>query len=122
MATRIGTDRNAGPRDGREGNGMFRHFYAGKGVPCHVGCGGSAEVVRVGTAADGGGELWLECGSCAQRARYEVPRASVEERRVVRRALDGGGEPVCPRHARRTPLQPRGRQLVCPECGVRYRE
>ncbi|HEX6939005.1 MAG TPA: hypothetical protein VF158_06295 [Longimicrobiales bacterium] len=122
MATRLGTDGWAAPGEGHAHHGFLRHFYAGESVPCHVGCGGAAEVVRVGTAADGGGELWLECGSCAQRVRYFVPRPSAEEREEVMRALDGGGEAVCPRHARRTPLQPKGRQLVCPECGVRYRE
>lgn len=122
MATRFGTEMRAGAQPGRVEHGCIRRFYAGEEVPCHVGCGGAAEVVRVGTAADGGGELWMECGSCAQRVRYAVPQASREEREGVRRAVDGGSEAVCPRHARRTPLQPRGRQLVCPECGVRYRE
>lgn len=122
MTTRFGTEVGAGPSHGHVDPRFFQTFYAGASVPCHVGCGGAAEVVRVGTAADGGGELWLECGSCAQRVRYEVPRASSDELQVVRQALEGGGEAVCPRHSRRTPLHPRGRQLVCPECGVRFRE
>lgn len=122
MATRIGTGHRAGHAGDRDGRGIFERYYAGEKVPCHVGCGGSAEVVRVATAADGAGELWVECRSCAQRVRYEVPPASVEERRAVERALDGGTDAVCPRHAWRTLLQRRGRQLVCPECGVRYRE
>lgn len=122
MATRFGTERGVGPWPGFVDPQFFQAFYAGTTVPCHVGCGGTAEVVRVGTVADGAGELWLECGSCAQRVRYLVPPASDDEILAVRRALEDGGEAVCPRHARRTPLHPRGRQLVCPECGVCFRE
>jgi hypothetical protein len=119
---RYGTENVAGPAKGRGEDWIFQRYYAGQRVPCHVGCGGSSEVVRVGTAAHGGGELWMECGSCAQRIRYEVPPASAEERSGVERALDGGGEAACPRHVSRVVLQRRGRQLVCPACGVRYRE
>lgn len=123
MATRIDwLDRSGRSEGGPDREAVFRQFYEGAGMPCHVGCGGTAEVVRVGTGANGAGELWVECGSCAQRMRYVVPAATELERLRVERALDGGTEPECPRHARRTALQRRGRQFVCPECGVRYRE
>jgi len=120
MVTRFGTEVGAGPMPGPVDPRFIQAFYAGAQVPCHVGCGGRAEVVRVGTTPDGCGELWLECGSCAQRVRLEVPKASDEEVQAVRRALEDGGEAVCPRHARRAPLYPRGRQLVCPECGILF--
>lgn len=122
MAMRIGIQNGGAPHEGGDLQALFQRYYAGLNMPCHVGCGGSVEVVRVGTVSNGGGELWVECGSCAQRARYVVPAASEDERLGVARALDGGGEAACPRHVLRVPLQRRGRQLVCPECGVRFRE
>lgn len=96
-------------------------YYAGERLPCPVGCGGAAEVVRVLSREEGGGDLWLECGSCAQRGCVELPAASDEERVAVEIAFAEGGEAPCPRHARRVLLQRRGRQLACPECGVRFR-
>lgn len=103
-------------------DGMLHLFYAGQPVPCPVGCGGSAEVVRVGTADSGAGELWLECASCAQRRRYEVPRAGQAEKRSVSTALRAGRATSCPRHSAPVALAPRGRQLVCPACGVVFRD
>jgi len=103
-------------------DGILHLFYAGKPVPCPVGCGGNAEVVRVSTADSGAGELWLECASCAQRRRYEVPRAGQAEKRSVSTALRAGRATWCPRHSSPVALAPRGRQLVCPACGVVFRD
>lgn len=122
MAIRTGQNRKA--RRGRRVSraGVLERFYAGVGTPCPVGCGGTAQAVRVSTTPRGGGEVWLECTSCAQRARYEVPPATPAEKRKVTIAAKAGGEPVCPRHAGRVTLRARGRQLFCPECGVVFRE
>jgi hypothetical protein len=100
----------------------LERYYRAEAVPCPLGCGGKAEVVRHGTLAGGGGELWLECTSCAQRARYEVPPPSAAEKV---RALEGTGEGrpgACVRHAMPVPLERLGRRLVCAECGIVYRE
>ncbi len=121
--------RRARPRTAARGaarttrrGGPLRLFYAGEPLPCPVGCGGSAEVVRVGTSDAGGGELWLECASCAQRQRYDVPRAGQAEKRRVSTAVRAGRRTSCPRHAAPVALAPRGRQLVCPACGVVFRD
>jgi hypothetical protein len=97
-------------------------FLTGSPVPCPLGCGGTAEAVRVSTAESGTGEVWMECTSCAQRERLEFPAPAQEEREQVDRTLQAGQEPLCPRHYRRVVLRRRGRQLLCPECGVRYRD
>jgi predicted RNA-binding Zn-ribbon protein involved in translation (DUF1610 family) len=97
-------------------------YLAGEMVPCPVGCGGFSEVVRVATRVDGAGDVWFECLSCAQRREYEVPKATPEEIRAVFRASEEGTEPACPRHGRHVPLRRRGRQFVCPECGVDFAE
>jgi len=103
-------------------DGMLHLFYAGQPVPCPVGCGGTAEVVRVSTSDSGAGELWLGGGRGAQRQRYEVPRAGQAEKRSVSTALRAGRATWCPRHAAPVALTPRGRQLVCPACGVVFRD
>jgi len=120
-AARKRTAANGAPRPPRR-DGILHLFYAGQPVPCPVGCGGSAEVVRVSTADSGAGELWLECASCAQRRRYEVPRAGQAEKRTVSTALRAGQATSCPRHSSPVALAPRGRQLVCPACGVVFRD
>lgn len=110
------------PGDPVDPAGVVRFYYAGEAAPCPVGCGGTTEVLRVSATAAGGGELWFECTSCAQRARYDVPPATAAEKQRTRAALGSGHEAVCERHARRVALQRRGRQRVCPECRVLYEE
>jgi hypothetical protein len=100
----------------------LKHYLAGEMVPCPVGCGGFSEVVRVGTMESGAGEIWFECLSCAQRRMFEIPPASEDERQRVFGDLEQGQEPFCPRHTKHVALRRRGRDLVCPECGVAYPE
>jgi len=118
--------RNATRRSGTDRaplhDATLGRFYAGEPIPCPVGCGGNADVVRVGTSESGGGELWLECTSCAQRRRYDVPRAALAEKLTVSSALRARRTTCCPRHATPVALTPRGRQLVCPACGVVFRD
>lgn len=89
---------------------------------CPVGCGGIAEVVRVGTLEDGSGEVWIECLSCAQRQRFIISKVTQTERQTALHAMEEIGEALCPRHGRSVPLRRRGRDLVCPDCGVLYPE
>lgn len=100
----------------------LRHYLAGEMVPCPVGCGGFSEVVRISTMENGAGEVWFECLSCAQRRMFELPPATAEERRQIFDELERGQEAFCPRHTKQVPLRRRGRDLVCPECGVRFPE
>jgi hypothetical protein len=100
----------------------LKHYLAGEMVPCPVGCGGFSEVVRISTREGGGGEVWFECLSCAQRRQFDLAPATAEERRTVFAAIEGGVEPLCPRHSKLTVLRRRGRDLVCPECGVAFSE
>lgn len=101
---------------------LLQSFYAGDRIVCPLGCGGHVHAVRVGTLDDGGGDLWFECGCCAQRNRVLVPRATDAERSALDVEFPPGVAPVCPRHAVRVALRQHGRQLICPECGVRFRE
>lgn len=100
---------------------LLQNFYAGSEIPCPFGCGGAVHSVRVSTLADGRGDLLLECGCCAQRERVTVPSATESERRALASLSAPGVTPLCPRHSVRVPLRNSGRQLVCPECGVRFR-
>jgi hypothetical protein len=97
------------------------HYLAGEMVPCPVGCGGFSEVVRISTRPDGSGEVWFECLQCAQRKQFELPPANAEEKKAVHTQLEAGQEITCPRHGTRmVALRRRGREFVCPECGVSF--
>jgi hypothetical protein len=100
--------------------GVIKRYLAGETPTCPVGCGGIAEVVRVGTLEDGAGEVWIECLSCAQREKFVIPKATPAERDAANRAMEEIGEAMCPRHGRTVQLRRRGRDLVCPECGVLF--
>jgi hypothetical protein len=97
---------------------VLARYLRGETPPCPVGCGGMAQVVRVSTTESGAGEIWLECLSCAQRERFESPAPTAREREAVFATLDTGNEPSCPRHERWVPFRRRGRDMVCPECGI----
>jgi hypothetical protein len=97
------------------------HYMAGEMVPCPVGCGGFSEVVRISTKPDGAGEVWFECLQCAQRKMFELPPATADEKKAVHAQIEAGHEILCPRHgARVVGLRRRGREFVCPECGVSF--
>jgi hypothetical protein len=100
----------------------LKHYLAGDMVPCPVGCGGFSEVVRISTMESGAGEVWFECLSCAQRRMFELPPASPEDRKHIADAITAGHELMCPRHLKLVQLRRRGRDLVCPECGVAFPE
>ncbi|HSJ31402.1 MAG TPA: hypothetical protein VK933_08215 [Longimicrobiales bacterium] len=100
----------------------LKHYLAGDMVPCPVGCGGFSEVVRISTRENGAGEVWFECLSCAQRKMFEIPPATMEERTKISAELETGQEPYCPRHTKQVQLRRRGRDFVCPECGVAFPE
>jgi hypothetical protein len=100
----------------------LRHYFAGEMVPCPVGCGGFSEIVRVSTMENGAGEIWFECLSCAQRRMFEIDPATEQERRTIFSELESGREPYCPRHTKIVQLRRRGRDFVCPECGVAFPE
>lgn len=101
---------------------VLESHYAGEPIPCPVGCGETAEVVHVTTLDAGAGRIWAECRGCAQRVAYEVPAATAAEREVVVATAETERQPVCPRHRGRVGLARRGRRLICPSCGVRFRE
>jgi hypothetical protein len=122
MATRMQTGDTDRGRSAVVRRGVLEEFYAGEPVPCPVGCGGESELVRTGTRADGSGEVWFECRSCAQRRRYDVPAATRAERSEVAAELAADREPTCPRHGPREALKRRGRQLFCGMCGVVFRD
>ncbi|MGH7575962.1 MAG: hypothetical protein ACREM1_12670, partial [Longimicrobiales bacterium] len=94
-------------------------YLAGEMVPCPVGCGGFSEIVRIGTLPSRAGEVWFECLSCAQRRMFEVPKATKKEVAEIAAAAEvEGRELLCPRHSRPVILRRRGRDFVCPECGI----
>ena len=117
------TPRPPAPRDTMSADeiraDVIGKYLRGETPTCPVGCGGLAQVVRVSTAENGAGEVWFECLSCAQRERFTVPAPTTQERDAIFTALEAGNEPLCPRHdGRWVQLRRRGRDLVCPDCGI----
>jgi hypothetical protein len=98
---------------------VMQRYLAGETPMCPVGCGGMAQVVRVSSLPNGAGDVWLECLSCAQRERFEIPAPTAQERQNAFEQLEAGNEPLCPRHGGRwVQLRRRGRDFACPECGI----
>ncbi len=98
---------------------VMARYLAGETPMCPVGCGGMAQVVRVSSLPSGAGDVWLECLSCAQRERFEIPAPTAQERQTAFDQLEAGNEPLCPRHGGRwVQLRRRGRDFACPECGI----
>jgi hypothetical protein len=98
---------------------VMARYLAGETPMCPVGCGGMAQVVRVSSLPNGAGDVWLECLSCAQRERFEIPAPTAQERQAAFDQLEAGNEPICPRHGGRwVQLRRRGRDFACPECGI----
>jgi hypothetical protein len=91
-------------------------------MPCWGKTATPTEVVRISTMENGSGEVWFECLSCAQRRMFELAAATEEERKQVFAAVEGGVEPLCPRHSKPVQVRRRGRDFVCPECGVAFPE
>jgi hypothetical protein len=98
---------------------VVARYLTGETPACPVGCGGMAQVVRVSNLPNGAGDVWLECLSCAQRERFEIPAPTAQERQNAFDQLEAGNEPTCPRHGDRwVQLRRRGRDFACPECGI----
>jgi hypothetical protein len=71
--------------------------------------------------AEGGGSIGIfECSASSLRYELDIPRATRTEREKVKRAIDAGDDPDCPRHGPGMRLVRTGRDLVCIACGVAY--
>jgi hypothetical protein len=97
---------------------LRERYYEGAQVPSPM--DGFLEPVRVRYGGAGDGTVLFDCLSSSLRFELTIPRATRTERRKVREMLDRGEDPVCPRHGRGTSLIRNDRDLVCPECGVRF--
>jgi hypothetical protein len=53
---------------------------------------------------------------------FLLPPATQDERAKIAHELETGQEPYCPRHTKLVQLRRRGRNFVCPECGVSFPE
>lgn len=97
---------------------ILESYYEGTQIPSPV--GGFLEPIRVKYGGAGDGKVLFDCLASSLRFELTIPKATRTERRKVRKMLDEGEDPVCPRHGRGTLLVRNDRDLVCPKCGVRF--
>jgi hypothetical protein len=94
-------------------------YYSGGRMPSPH--DGFLEPIGVRSESDGGGVVLLECSVSSLRYELRIPKASTDERAIVRTQQEAGQDPDCPRHV--TPskrLVRSGVHLTCPACGVRF--
>ncbi len=102
------------PRDRK----TLARYYRGERLRSPM--GGFLEVLGVKEVEGGGGRVLLECSTSSLRYVLEIPKASRAERAQVKAALEGGRDPVCPRHGPQQRLVRSGKLWVCPLCGVPF--
>ena len=97
---------------------LLRHYYAGQQMASPT--GGYLMLLGI-RPAEGGGSIGIfECSASSLRYELDIPRATRTEREKVKRAIDSGDDPDCPRHGPGMRLVRTGRDLVCIACGVAY--
>ena len=96
---------------------LLKLYYEGNRLPSPT--GGFLIVLRVQPEDDGSGSILLECNASSLRFRLNVNKATRGERSKVKKMIDEGREPRCPRHVDELLIRVRD-DFVCPLCGVRF--
>ena len=96
---------------------VLRHYYQGTQLPSPM--GEFLAVIHVQPQADGSGRVIFECLSSSLRFAATIKKATSTERAKVRKMMEGGMDPLCPRHVE-VRLTRVGPNWVCPACGIRY--
>jgi len=97
----------------------LEQYYAGARLESPM--GGFLEPIGVRPTEEGGGIALFECTSSSLRFVLEIPKASRGDREKVKKQMDDGEDPYCPRHGPLSRLHRMGDQLTCPRCGVPFR-
>lgn len=95
-------------------------YYSGSRLESPM--GGFLDPIGVRGNEDGSGIVLLECTTSSLRFTLEVPKASRAERGKIKKQMDAGEDPFCPRHGSLSRLHRVGDQLTCPRCGVPFRK
>lgn len=94
-------------------------YYAGSRLESPM--GGFLDPIGVRGTENGGGIVLLECTTSSLRFALEIPKASRTDKDKVKKQIDAGEDPSCPRHGPLSRLQRVGDQLACARCGVPFR-
>lgn len=98
----------------------LKSYYSGFRLESPM--GGYLDVIGVRGTEDGGGLALFECTTSSLRFVLEIPAASRGDKSQVKKQMDEGEDPFCPRHGPSSRLQRVGDQMTCPRCGVPFRK
>jgi hypothetical protein len=93
-------------------------YYAGERLPSPM--GGQFDILGVRDGEGGTGRVVLECNVSSLRYVLVIPKATRAERAVVKEAIEGKEESICPRHGHFQRLTKSGKDWVCGLCGVSF--
>ena len=96
----------------------LKAYYAGARLESPM--GGYLEVLGVHSEDDGSARVILECSASSLRFELPIKRATRTEKAKVKKSLEEGRDPSCPRHGEDQRLARVGAYLVCAPCGVRF--
>lgn len=98
----------------------LKSYYAGSRLESPM--GGFLDPIGVKGTEDGSGIALFECTTSSLRFVLEIPKASRADKDKVKKQMDAGEDPFCPRHGPISRLQRVGDQMTCPRCGVPFRK
>lgn len=93
-------------------------YYDGATLPSPM--GGVLEPLHVQFGGTGSGRVTFECLTSSLRYALSIPRATTAEREVVRKEVESGLDPTCPRHGTEERLARMGKVLACKRCGISF--
>ena len=97
---------------------LLQRYYSGERLASPM--GGQLDFLGVREGGDGSGRVLLECNASSLRFVLVIPKATRTEKSKVKKMLEAGEEPHCPRHGPRQLLAKSGKELVCQLCAVSY--
>ena len=98
----------------------LKSYYSGSRLASPM--GGFLEPIGVRATQDGGGLALFECTTSSLRFVLAIPPASRGDKSQVKKQMDEGEDPFCPRHGPTSRLHRVGDQMTCPRCGVPFRK
>lgn len=97
---------------------LLEKYYAGERLSSPL--GGQLDILGVRGGDKGTGRVLMECNASSLRFVLMIPKATSSEKAEVKKVVEGGEDPHCPRHGPRFPLSKSGKEWVCHLCAVSY--
>ena len=97
---------------------LLQDYY--DGVRLSSPLGGQLDLLGIREGEGGVGRIVFECNVSSLRFVLTIPKATKTERSKIKKLLEAGEDPLCPRHGSRQRLTKFGKDWGCPLCGVVY--